>query len=224
MACFFGHKWQGCTCAKCGKTRDMGHRWEKSGNCEEKCGICGQVREAHVYENGYCKLCGKRSDKPFTLSDLTPQELEAARRALTIARSANKDAKLIGLYTDAEKHVGDAQLSGDHFATIALALLTVSEALMKSASDFLKKNPQEGLARVALGSTMQLALKKVNDQMTAFNAETSRRTGQGTAPEAGKPEAGTTVPENDTPAPANGAPAGTAQENGNPFPEKTGKF
>ena len=32
------------------------------------------------------------------------------------------------------ERLGDAQLSGDHFATIALALLTVSEALMKSAS------------------------------------------------------------------------------------------
>ena len=28
MACLFGHKWNGCKCQRCGKTRDEGHRWE----------------------------------------------------------------------------------------------------------------------------------------------------------------------------------------------------
>lgn len=37
MACLFGHKWNGCKCSKCGKTRSEGHVWH-NGQCKG-CGI-----------------------------------------------------------------------------------------------------------------------------------------------------------------------------------------
>ena len=37
MACLFGHKWNGCKCTKCGKTRDELHDWKK-----DTCKNCGK--------------------------------------------------------------------------------------------------------------------------------------------------------------------------------------
>lgn len=84
MACFFGHKWNGCTCSKCGKTRDEGHQWQPvpgrciekcaicgtekpvahrfepvEGKCLEKCSVCGEERPLlHRFVNGICERCG----------------------------------------------------------------------------------------------------------------------------------------------------------------------
>jgi len=52
MACLFGHKWNGCKCSRCGKTRDEQHNWNVC-----KCTICG--KEAHTYSNYKCSRCGK---------------------------------------------------------------------------------------------------------------------------------------------------------------------
>lgn len=43
MACLFGHKWDGCTCTKCGKTRDEGHKWEGA-----RCARCGATQLSGV--------------------------------------------------------------------------------------------------------------------------------------------------------------------------------
>ena len=78
MACLFGHKWNGCKCDKCGKTRDQGHDWSGckcrrcgatrdehhaykpiANVCQEKCAVCGKTREAHPAVNGTCSVCGK---------------------------------------------------------------------------------------------------------------------------------------------------------------------
>jgi len=37
MACLFGHKWDGCKCTKCGKTRDEEHNWK-----DRSCTVCGK--------------------------------------------------------------------------------------------------------------------------------------------------------------------------------------
>jgi hypothetical protein len=79
MACLFGHKWNGCKCTKCGKTRDEGHDWD---GC--KCKICGKTRDAgrsrkscqdrclrcgktqagqHTWDGCKCKKCGKTRDE-----------------------------------------------------------------------------------------------------------------------------------------------------------------
>ena len=45
MACLFGHKWNGCKCEICGKTRDEGHDFRLvDDKCMEKCVICGKTR------------------------------------------------------------------------------------------------------------------------------------------------------------------------------------
>lgn len=43
MACLLGHKWDGCTCSKCGKTRNEGHKWEGA-----RCALCGGVQLSGV--------------------------------------------------------------------------------------------------------------------------------------------------------------------------------
>ena len=54
MACLFGHKWDGCKCTKCGKTRDEGHDWD---GC--KCTKCGKTRdEGHKWEGARCARYG----------------------------------------------------------------------------------------------------------------------------------------------------------------------
>ena len=45
MACLFGHKWDGCKCTKCGKTRDEQHDWENG-----RCNICG-VKQPGVVQS-----------------------------------------------------------------------------------------------------------------------------------------------------------------------------
>jgi len=57
MRCLFGHKWNGCKCEKCGKTRDKQHDWE---GCI--CKKCGKPRnEQHDWDDCICKKCGKKS-------------------------------------------------------------------------------------------------------------------------------------------------------------------
>ena len=76
MACLFGHKWNGCKCEKCGKLRDSDHRFRPSANpCEEKCEICGQVKESHNYVNGFCSKCGKQSETPIAVGNLSEDEI-----------------------------------------------------------------------------------------------------------------------------------------------------
>ena len=202
MACFFGHKWEGCTCRKCGKTRDQLHDYQKvpdkceekcsrcgktrpiehsfvlmKDKCFEKCKRCGELREKHEYKNGFCVRCGQQSPTPFELFDLNQQEMEATRKALEIATSANKDANLNAAYSSASRMLNSRQLGLNEVAIVAMALINVSQALLQSVNQFTQKNPQEALARAVLGVNMQSALTKVNATMTAFNDEAARRNG-----------------------------------------------
>ena len=61
MACLFGHKWDGCKCTKCGKTRDEGHDWDL---CKGVCKICGQTRPPeHEWNGCVCARCGATRDE-----------------------------------------------------------------------------------------------------------------------------------------------------------------
>ena len=202
MACLFGHKWEGCTCRKCGKTRDMQHDFQPvPDKCQERCSRCGKTRprdhkfslmkdkrfeqcercgefrEKHEYKNGFCVRCGQQSDRPFELYDLTSQEKDATLKALEIAKSANKDANLNSVYDSARQQVNQYALGVAEVAIVAMALVNVSQALLQTAGQFTQSNPQEALARMTLGLTMQAALTKVNNQMTAYNDEAARRNG-----------------------------------------------
>jgi hypothetical protein len=53
------HSWGGCTCLKCGTTRNRDHHWD---GC--MCAQCGQTRSSNHRWNGcICTLCGKWRDK-----------------------------------------------------------------------------------------------------------------------------------------------------------------
>lgn len=53
MSCLIGHKWNGCKCEKCGKTRDSGHDW--TGRVCRICGAAMQVKKTA----GSCCICGR---------------------------------------------------------------------------------------------------------------------------------------------------------------------
>ena len=56
LSCIFGHKWRGCTCERCGETRDTGHNFD---SCKGKCTICGKPCEVkHQWNGCKCKSAG----------------------------------------------------------------------------------------------------------------------------------------------------------------------
>ena len=89
MGCLL-HKWDGCKCSKCGKTRDAEHNWDgctckQCGKVRDQqhvwsihddnfprefkvyidrctCAYCGKTRdEHHLWKCGVCELCGKKA-------------------------------------------------------------------------------------------------------------------------------------------------------------------
>lgn len=55
MLCLF-HKWDGCKCTKCGKTRDKDHNWDL---CKGMCLRCQETRpQTHDWNGCKCKKCG----------------------------------------------------------------------------------------------------------------------------------------------------------------------
>jgi len=53
------HHWAGCVCRKCGAMRDEGHRYDKStGKCLE----CGKICE-HAWNGCGCAICGKERNE-----------------------------------------------------------------------------------------------------------------------------------------------------------------
>lgn len=78
FGCLFGHKWNGCICSRCGKKRDIEHRFDA---CRGQCVLCGKKTavehswrgcrctrcaasrdEGHEFDlcRGQCTLCGKK--------------------------------------------------------------------------------------------------------------------------------------------------------------------
>ena len=59
-----GHRWEGCRCARCGATRNEGHRWvEAEGRCEHTCEVCGAVETVPCeWYHCRCKRCGAQRD------------------------------------------------------------------------------------------------------------------------------------------------------------------
>ncbi len=64
LCSIFGHKWNGCTCSRCGEKKDSGHSWN---HC--RCQICGKTRdEDHDWDNCRCLKCGKIRDEEHRFS------------------------------------------------------------------------------------------------------------------------------------------------------------
>ena len=77
-----GHKWNGCTCTRCGEYRDEGHDWvfatresSEAGQCREKCSICGKVRGAeHEWDGCTCTRCGAWRNEEHNLGEFKPAD------------------------------------------------------------------------------------------------------------------------------------------------------
>jgi hypothetical protein len=68
FTCVLGiHKWEGCRCLKCTKTRDDAHDLTK--DCE-RCARCGTSRQnAHEWQGCECLKCGKTRHNWSSVSD-----------------------------------------------------------------------------------------------------------------------------------------------------------
>ncbi len=56
IACLFGHKWDGCRCARCGLQRNEGHDWDL---CKGVCLKCGAKQPPqHDWDGKVCRRCG----------------------------------------------------------------------------------------------------------------------------------------------------------------------
>jgi hypothetical protein len=66
LPCMLGHKWNGCTCERCGAVRDEHHRMVSvPGECTQQCAICGKPGKiVHRYKKDpdtgerICIVCG----------------------------------------------------------------------------------------------------------------------------------------------------------------------
>jgi hypothetical protein len=99
MLCLFGHKWNGCKCDRCGKTRDENHTWNYckgkcficGKRCEVKhawkgckCTLCGELRNAeHSWKGGVCTLCGKE------MTPVEAAEISDTSELIEIAKNAS---------------------------------------------------------------------------------------------------------------------------------------
>ena len=69
LACrISGHKWNGCTCTRCGGRRDEGHDFHlMERDCHRKCSICGTTRSVdHDWNGCVCAHCGQKRDSDHT--------------------------------------------------------------------------------------------------------------------------------------------------------------
>lgn len=59
-----GHRWEGCTCRRCGAGRDKKHRFEPvEGQCQRQCALCGKVETLPCdWHHCACKRCGALRD------------------------------------------------------------------------------------------------------------------------------------------------------------------
>ncbi|MDB4303731.1 tetratricopeptide repeat protein [Desulfosarcina sp.] len=102
MGCLLFHKWDGCTCEKCGEARDQDHDWDYC-----KCRKCGRVREQGEIHSkdaeAYFKegvSCFKKGNYDQAIShydralEIDPQYAEAYFNKAIIyeKRGRNKDA------------------------------------------------------------------------------------------------------------------------------------
>ena len=79
MACLFGHKWNGCKCTRCGKTRNEQHDWKGI-----KCNLCEKQR----YVNECYFNVATEQD---TLTDIAKNDKESSNRILAAAMLYDKE-------------------------------------------------------------------------------------------------------------------------------------
>lgn len=84
MACLFGHKWNGCTCSKCGKQRDEAHKWAAmDGRWHEKCAVCGKTRKPEFDPADGYRFNGRCMDEKSVGFMLDALDYAAAAQPMT---------------------------------------------------------------------------------------------------------------------------------------------
>jgi len=115
MACFFGHKWDGCKCTKCGETRDEQHQFAPvPGECLKRCERCGKEIKHQWVEDGngfrICTNCGKGEIQPvyfFSLEEkcCIPLAIKEYEKANDSVESAEYFGKTGSSYIDATLYI-----------------------------------------------------------------------------------------------------------------------
>lgn len=90
MCKLFGHKWNACTCSRCGEKRDAEHAYViQSGRCAEACSVCGATRQvSHDWDASVCRHCGMHRD--FVVKDGAVTGYTGNGDTVTMPEDANR--------------------------------------------------------------------------------------------------------------------------------------
>lgn len=179
LICLLGlHDWDGCTCKRCGKTRE--HDWDgcKCKRCEKardeqhvwdgcKCKRCGNTRdEQHDWDGCKCKNCEKTRDEQHSWDGYNCKRCGKPRYD-NKSWDATKMRGALLLFCEE----GLVQIAGDRLTHSSL--MRIAEDLEKQLSqqhfNFLMEAFVESGNRDAFGS---IVLTKFNDEIVDYIAKT----------------------------------------------------
>jgi hypothetical protein len=160
------HDWQGCTCKVCAATRDEGHDWD---GCT--CRICGDYRdEDHAYENCTCRVCGLQQH------DFGPVSCTTCGAVRPLDQCAHSLAVVVWEALDVESLSKEPQLqvcAGEDSPAL--------RSLRRVSKQVCEHYAQETLAQLKhrvlnlLEVSIQTAFAASNDTRMAVGANTLRR-------------------------------------------------
>lgn len=194
MGCFI-HKWNGCVCTKCGKTRDEGHDFQKAaGKCVAVCARCGKEQEAHAWdgcvckdcgkarneahqigEDGFCVKCGAAGAEPYRIDYLSDAEksilVEGIKITQKLLAAGQPNAWLDGALKKMLGHYGVA-------GTVKLDVFDVDvmlQSIIPNVTQFLEKDDTEAnrqAVQLLKGAGEKLAAhkKEIEDRIAAHDA------------------------------------------------------
>ena len=192
------HQWvyerESCreVCGKCGESRTRHEYQPVSGECAEKCSVCGAVKPlAHQFgPNGVCRICGCK-DNRVTLSGFSNDELNAVRMAVDTMKQVNKDPKLAPTYHDIRSKLNGSapRLELGELAVVASCVVAVMQAIGSDVNKFINMGNNNGgvnAANLLTALNLKSALDKLNKLMQEINeknkaaADTKAAAGSGT--------------------------------------------
>ena len=92
MVCLFGHKWNGCKCEKCNKTREEGHLFQKTNECLSICIVCGRISSNHKMKSGSMKSqkCIKCDEEFYAVKCLNNDDIKLIKFAISTLCHSDK--------------------------------------------------------------------------------------------------------------------------------------